>query len=142
MTTQEQIQFIRQKAIEANPEILKLEFGCAFRLHNKKFYVARYLEDVETLVDENNIHWTLTQLKQLQFAEIIGRDIRLADVLFTIEKTGKDIEVSLYQNTCHIGRYSEGKKEGYYSYCLYDLLKDRLEDQSPETIEFIYNLLK
>ena len=126
MTTQEQIQFIREKAIKANPDILKLKFGCLVCTEDNMIHFVlgkeAYSEAIYTVIHSNDfakLHkYRLTPSKYA----IIGRDIRLADVLYivnTIDYLQKDNVV-----------------------CMWNLLKDSLDEQSPDTIDFIYNLLK
>lgn len=153
MTKQEQIKFIREKCIEANPDIKKLEFGC--HIDNVLWYKT------EKDKEEGTVDWKETGMdskqgvivkdlrseflpmwvdygEQLEFQiqhddivsfEIIGRDIRLADVLLVADNAGKGKLDAVRNNILSV-------------YDKWNLLKDNLNDQSDETIEFIYNLLK
>ncbi len=143
-TQQEQIQFIREKAIEANPDILKLEFGCKL---------------LDTSIRDTGI-WTLihaTQLKgyprllvyrddigtgtgRISEFEIIGRNVRLADVLYAIKIKNRGNGWT-YAATAE-GEIIKLEWDDHEVVATWNLLKDSLDDQSPETIQFIYNLLK
>lgn len=87
MTTQEQLQFIREKCILSNKD--GFEFG-------------------------------------------VEREIRLADVLLAIPLYAKELMKPDFSANAI---YVKGNEIWY-------LKNDSLSDQSPETIEFIYNLLK
>ncbi len=67
-----------------------------------------------------------------QIKEILGRPIRLADVLYSIKQIKGDLEA--------MARLEEQVSD----LCLTDwnLLSDDLTLQSPETVEFISKLLK
>lgn len=132
----EQIEFIRAKCIEANPSIKDLVNGC--------FIKVSWIDDSEpeliewtdrTGMRENGLNSIIEDNVSGEIVEILGRDIRLADVLLAI----KDRVVK----TDYLSRtYEEIQDLTYNIIIRWNLKQDRLEDQSPETIEFIYNLLK
>jgi hypothetical protein len=162
---QDKIKTIREKCIEANPSIKDLVFGCKVKIinyddfdHNDEYP----LEQTITYVTEydfgesDDVHTLEVGHLEYEF-EIIGRDIRLADVLLAINKTNKKDSrgnVGIQSNGCFIFfRHSEGRPElqlaqwynrprEYFETYEWNLLKDNLEDQSEETINFIYNLLQ
>lgn len=80
----EQIEFIRQKCIEANPSIKDLVFGCEIKFpgDNSRLYVQRDVGDgyfnVYDVTDNNT--WIVMPGENYK---IIGRRIRLADVVYT-----------------------------------------------------------
>lgn len=130
----EQIEFIRQKAIEANPDIKKLKFGCVVENKGKKYLIFReYMDGYFLATDGKHSELHVSKLNnQHTETEILGRDIRLADIIQALMLTKKWLGASL-ENQCR----------DYFNILIqYNLRQDRLEDQSPETIEFIYNLLK
>lgn len=147
MTTQEQIQFIRQKCVEANPDIVKLQYGCWVK--RKDYYVPDLLIHIQSYEDFNDVSICEARNGEYAIANnyrastqeisdwiIIGRDIRLADVLLAMNgKLGDDTYAIGYHGCTH-------KPEGQYVLHNWVLTKDRLEEQSPATIELIYNLLK
>lgn len=167
MTTQEQIEFIKQKAIEANPDIKKLEFGCkvscrfdeigfpnegsleyhpaiqeiGYVTHDDFLEICHHFQDLP-ISDIRDGY--LGEDYEGMFCEIIGRDIRLADVLRAIDVAdSKKEKRNNYCVTTNGGICTMGYVGRFYQlHAQWNLLKDRLEDQSNETIEFIYNLLK
>lgn len=132
MTTQEQIEFIRSKCIESNASILDLVFGCEITYMGKIYKVTDERFGCTWLFSPINAEIICPATKEIH--NIIGREIRLADVLLAIRKQA-DIDFNI-----HIGRgnayFLSGKMEH-----MWNLLKDSLSSQSPETIDFIFNLL-
>jgi hypothetical protein len=119
------LHFIREKCIAANPEIVELKFGCEFE--NVKTG-ARFIIPTNGYPNDNH--------------KILGRPIRLADVLLAIENANGNIELATYGEPLHIGHYEKPEREGYYSKAYWNLRADDLEKQSEETISFLYELLK
>lgn len=124
MTTQEQLQFIREKCIEANPSI-KLK-GCTCKL----------------MADETGC--------------LVGthyREIRLADVLLAMNHNMIDLGLSTsFKNTDMLHMFPQGnsKKEEYISVANisvdtrqghWNLVKDDVSNQTPETTAFLVELL-
>lgn len=112
------LQFIREKCIEANPEIVELEFGCEVKEKDsgEQFFIADR-DDMDLMPDAY---------------EIIGRPIRLADVLLAIPFKAN---MGIYADGTFIKR-SAGDT-GYE----WNLKDNNLEKQSKKTIDFIYNIL-
>ena len=140
MSKQEQIKTIREACIKANPEIVKLKFGCliTFKTPFSDTGVYQVLEQTDESIScvtiENGeyrmSHFNKDNIPKYDF-EIIGRPIRLSDVLLAIPRSIRErlkIEHSAF------GIYVKGHE-------LWNLLKDNLEDQSDETISFIHSLL-
>ena len=190
MTKQEQIEFIREKCIEVNPRIKNLGFGCELYDNVSKtkamtigenwyfgsdadyqFTILTFDKEVKIpyLWQEGDMRLYNIDYKEIKGREvdfkIIGRDIRLADVLSAIESSGyiKGLSGVMKKVKRKVGETllefnvraqserlnSKGwKKEFTLSQATaelimkWNLVKDRLEDQSDETIGFIYNLLK
>lgn len=109
------LQFIREKCIEANPSI----------------------KDSYTVTEIYGASGTNAIGEKLYRAKIKnGREIRLADVLWTIKS--KDVKLDM---DSRVESYLFiTNKEGYTR--IWNLKQDNLELQSEECIEFIYNLLK
>lgn len=131
MTNQEQLQKIREKCIESNPEIVELKFGCELK-HNstKNIWKATgkhsWSDGVAiVLTDKGIVQW------EKDTYEIIGRPIRLVDVLLAI----KSIDYVIMFDGTFLDKYDleTGAK--------WNLLKDNLTLQNEETIRFIYELL-
>jgi len=142
----DKIQFIRQKCIEANPEIVELKFGCLLRNKASGYISGIYLGYDSTtnnsLVSKldggymwqfkalGNMRigdWTPTEMGKHGLSDwsIVGRPIHFADVALAIEEAH---ELS-------------GNRAGELI-STWNLRKDSLEDQSPDTIQFLYELLK
>lgn len=137
MTKQEQINFIKQKSVEANPDIKKLEFGCSI---NRPYNMYRYggiiigEDNGSYYVMYDSISQEIITMHDIQDDEILGRDIRLADILYAINTHGISNNEFWHDNTTEFYISKMALK--------WNLLKDNLNDQSDECVEFIYNLLK
>lgn len=137
------LQVIRQKTIEANPEIVELEFGCevkskagwlkiitpkfTFNPHQGTYRaIALLFEEMghrEYAISEEDIY------------EIIGRPIRLADVLLAMQMENVP--------GFYINRFGKFEAKGdYENGAAWNCYKDDLSLQSEECLTFIYNLLK
>lgn len=127
MTTQDKINYIRQKCIEANPEIVELKFGCNVRLEDYSAFpnahgtyigkgFASGIEKIYVLHPDERLYPIDRKFKPL------GRPIRLADVCLAVLK-----RLDIYPDLKVIR---------------WDYRADDLEKQDEETIKFIYELLK
>jgi len=131
MTTQEKIEAIQAKCIEANPEIVELKFGCEVIIETRGIKLICVVWRVVNALDGNGVE-SIKLLHTEQSVidwdrramEIIGRSIRLADVLLATQK-----EQRLFLDNSSVYR-------GYWN-----LHKDDLTQQSEETIDFIVGLL-
>lgn len=167
MTHQDKIAFIRQKAIEANPEIVELKFGCEVVLDKNKKSIA-LSEDLQGRMHFFSIHHPVSELQAIGLElikngeiKIIGRPVRLADVLLAIgNHQDKWRETNWFTWVFPVAQ-ELGKSGEWANFCGYshdkgwalltnkdkcpvgwNLRADDLEDQSEDTIEFIYSLLK
>lgn len=137
----DKLELIRKKCIEANPEIVELKFGCevVLNLNNDK---AVLLGETSSFLSG----WFKTNNEIYPVGghtfEIIGRPIRLADVIFAISKNWvrDNSDKSRLMGTFVF--FSDQQSKLLCTVSLWNLLKDNLEDQSEETISFIYDLLK
>lgn len=197
MTQQEQIEEIRQKCIEANPEIVELKFGCRVEVIFDKAEIANpnsFTREEMRLkanhrIDELDgfykgvcigdcvigqgvyVKNDLITMGKPEWFKIIGRSIRLADILLAIPDRDAPKRANRYEcEECgHIGGSEDFEDEGApisgfwieHKKCggharirtrfwtseiekiisLYNLRKDNLTDQSDETINFIHSLL-
>lgn len=155
------IEIVRKAVIAAVPEIMGLSFGCQvyapWRGKTVKHTVV-YSDRGSVYVSESR--WrgnhtpnvgTTKKYSEANIREwgIIGHPIGIAEVLRAIQQ----ITGTSYTNVT-INRWGEflideemrgeESKGGFYTrvLCQWDLSKDRLEDQSPECIEFLANVLK
>lgn len=154
---QEQIEDIRKACIAANADITKLQFGCRLLVKGRGDYRNTMLfidhSVAGNLICTPCVKGAGTTTVKPENAEIIGRDIRLADVLLAIrehrfvkaqsivrnEKIEAELEawLSTKEGTSWHPLYWE---KGVLSH--WNLRSDRLQDQSEKTIAFIHSLLK
>lgn len=119
-------EIVKKACIEANPDILKLEFGCEGDYDGNSVKWLRYGMDFNN-VDGPNVHvWQMSNGSRFvtpdnSLVQILGREIRLADVLLAFKRAHSDVW----------GKY-------------WNLKHDSLSwhrDNKPETIEFLVKLL-
>lgn len=146
MTTQEKIQKIREECIKCNPEIVELKFGCKVILKDSCPFVNRLIMGDSHYLGKygyemayewgdkgkySSCHENSDDIK-----EIIGRDIRLADVLYMISEKYK------FQSKPQCIAFNGSFYDNGILLATYNLLDDNLEHQSEECIDFIYNLIE
>jgi len=152
---------LRKIIQEAVPEIMELKFGCRVEVKSKRYlkptfsteivicgyeeyenqddYIIKGFDDEEQLIFGGK--------KSCVIKQILGRPITLVDVLITLEKKGKDILVDNEGTFCKrdegVHKTDSGLEDGIYpmGYKQDWNLKENLDNQSKETIEFLYNLL-
>ena len=137
MTNQKKIQFIRERCIEANPSIKKLEFGCEVEWKgagaSKGIFIKDKRDDSKSYLFYGSDRVETFDKEQCkEHVSIIGRPIRLADMLLAFKSENILAQVDTK------GQINFQPFKGDTSW---NLLKDNLQDQSPETIDFIYSLL-
>lgn len=148
MNAQEAEKIVREACIAANPEIVELKFGCRFffkgnnngcvALSNdewKRLHFMISLPMLEPKYDTLNRKDLLDE----EALEIIGRPIRLADVLLALGNTEHRSEVGV--NFDSDGAYIFYDDFENASGGKWNLLKDNLSDQSDETKLFLTGLL-
>lgn len=156
MRREELLALIRQKCIEANPEIIELKFGCVVKLPIKSNFsnvVAKKFGSIFWKYDDNKFRFVgergwldvnLFQEHRDKF-QIIGRPIRLADVLLAIDDWPQHHNPILWWTKVEglLGIRDAGMKELLFFICTnWNLRKDNLNDQSDECVSFIAELLK
>lgn len=135
----ENLQKIKEACIKVNPEIMELKFGCEGNYDGNPVKWLRYGMDFQN-VDGPNVHvWQMDNGTRYvtpdnNIVEILGRPIRLADVLLATQ-----------------WKFSNGMvdadilgSEGVYLYDLlhdWNLKDDNLDHQPENTITFIASLL-
>lgn len=131
------LEIIKSACVRVNPSIMELGFGCELlygdvRTRFMCHFDKEYYEIFPTVNGNNTVYHTEII--------ILGRPIRLADVLLAIYRSGS---VPHKEGTTTGENYWKAivdvvanAKKGW------NLLKDNLEDQSPETLQFIADLLK
>jgi|SRR5690348_11871413 len=151
---QDKKNYIREKCIEANPEIVELKFGCLIRSKagTEHFIVSGPIDKypyqegdfwtTRGITDEGRHQGYILNRKDI--SEIIGHPVRLADVLLAI---GSGVSGTSVDATGQFMRWNIPEKkdwDGYWAYqdADWNLRDDDLEKQSPETVEFLYSLLQ
>lgn len=149
---QEQIEDIRKACIAVNDDITKLQFGCHLSVKGRGDYRNTMLfidhSVAGNLICTPCVKGAGTTTVKHENAEIIGRDIRFADVLLTLKTNFFPIGYAFLgggkrQVELQIKSAQEYEKRTIYKlYELWNLRTDRLQDQSQDTIAFIHSLLK
>lgn len=142
MTRQEKLAFIRAKCIETIPEIVELKFGCQLLapwgrpvtiwdvIPTGHACENKYLsEGIHYFYDSHRKGEFLHENSTQDAYKIIGRPITLADIIWLL-CNGKNEEIDYAQDYGVMDVLNK-----------WNLLKT-LEDQAPETIDFIYEILK
>lgn len=144
--TQEQLQQLKEVIQKAVPSIMELEVGCQLKRKDRNNWIANVLSSPCFVEGELNIEYqpspddfwcnvshTPEQIKDEYI--ILGRPIRLADVLLALQRNQKPCLVDaigifydLNGNALNIGR-------------AYDLDNDDLSKQSEEMQQFLFDLL-
>lgn len=137
LTKEQKIEDIRKQAIASNPEIVELQTGCHILWKTKGLPLGglvlwencagNYLIRVEGTQ-------ATTTIKKSAIQKIIGRPIGLQDVLLAICKTKAG---GLYAIDAH-GTFVYNGED---SCCDWNLHKDSLDEQTEETVDFIYQLI-
>ncbi len=143
------------KAVQATcPELMKLTDGCRVRITSGAFDGKIFTFQKDSLRKMYDEFWTdgdscgACAFSENEF-EILGHPIRLSHVLraigkLTSEKSVHSMSVEIDNaNIAYLHFFSEdynGKRE---EVCCssYDLTKDDLSLQSPDTIDFLFNIL-
>lgn len=149
----DQITKIRQKCIEANPEIAGTHlfepgsFRCKYckverHVHDRK--VHSEIVDEKTGGSSREVSETVYDMTGGPCPEHQSRPIRLADVLLAIETVSVGGTLLIDTSGQWYGMNTQLKlaEEGYLHRKLnWDLRNDDLEAQSPETVEFLAKVL-
>lgn len=145
------LDLIRQKCIEANPEIMELKFGCTV-LHNdgETLLVVRWNtsnDSLDTVAIGTASPFESYNLYPSEYT-VLGRPIRLADCLLAIHEAiidGQEVEkntrMNLDVNTSGLftGNFFDWENDQVY---FWNLRLDDLTQQSENTITFLADLLK
>lgn len=150
------IEIVRKAVISAVPEIVELKFGCRV-LYGKKHEYSATVENWFSKSDKTLrvLDHTFRQQSILkeEDCKVLGRDIRLADVLVTVMETTPfkldvvcESKATLYVRDRNLYGQSAlleklDKKTGGRRGVEWNLREDSLEKQSQETISFLAELL-
>lgn len=147
------LEIVREACIKANPEIMELGFGCGVKYGEGIF--KHYTLYCGTLSDDKVVlyMWNIGEpirvsKDQLEtFGEILGRPIRLADVLKTVGKKTNNA----WAVESRLGALLEWGSNGDGVMAFYEpagkdrpcwnLNKDDLSLQTDETLQFLATLL-
>ncbi len=145
-TKTQKIEEIRKKCIEANPEIVELKLGCK----TSKGMITSIFESngrYGYAMTPYTTHWdgangeAIAKRYSADNFEIIGRPIRLADVLLAIEIRKPTMKITDSDNIDYGKMVDITEEEKIKAMFDWDLKSDDLEKQSEETISFLHNLL-
>ncbi|TXG76596.1 hypothetical protein E6Q11_04315 [Candidatus Dojkabacteria bacterium] len=135
---EEKLQKIREKCVEANPEIAHGTMGCDIRHkatgNTWKFYKwHKWAVNVAcVMTDKGIVQWEDGDY------EIIGREVRLADILYMLSQRKERWVLSGFGI-----KISTSTENGVHETLLpINLLEDNLEDLPDETVDFIFNLIE
>ena len=132
---------LKQKIVEAVPEIMELKFGCRIEIDEviimKGIFIRELPEDmIEMKVAGLNHQWFKKDI-----AKILGRPITLEDVLRALEGVRKLLDERFYVSSKGYLEHIEipsGDCLGQVDW----IFGKSLEEQSKETQEFILEKLK
>lgn len=147
---------LREVIIGANDDITQLQFGCEFEWENEegetKTYVITFTQGVEDVVTGNVSGTIYAQVKGLppqtpmswetdddewpffEYAKILGRPIRLVDILLAIEAHGLNHQIGYHNILFNLLVKNDS---------LWDLRHDSLDwhyHNKPETVQFLIDL--
>ena len=135
----QQLKEVIQKAV---PEIMELKRGCKY-LYTDRTASEGYVKQVEYICGgghfkkEKGVGYFMSNAQWRKMDKITGRNITLEDCLIAINKNQKSHYV-----VCSDGEFSEPTPEGIYRFSRFWQFNEPLQNQSDETLEFIFNLLK
>lgn len=138
-------EIVREVCIKANPQIMTLEGGCIVKIwwidHLADIRAGKEPDEISSFCERsmsNNGHvegqyWGIIEDNVTGTIEILGRPIRLADVLLAI--ASKDIMpiLTLYRDDVTIDYHHKSAE--------WLLRADDLSQQSPDTLIFLAELL-
>ena len=155
MSKETNLKKLREIIIKANPDILKLEFGCEIKtefgilLYQSEFHGTTCGGKMMPQIPEYYFYDEEEQKIQCFFSkedfEIIGRKITLADVLITLAKNNIVSELGIFVDV--IGRFWKikpcGGKNEMRIMCRWELFRasDNLNNQSSGTIKWLLGIL-
>lgn len=137
---QENLTTIREACIKANPEIMELKFGCEVMYGDDVQEPRRVTIGNPYAVENNKVFNPWNRDDTSDLFEILGRPIRLADVLLAIKNMLIVVDAEGHFYRCEMKLSDKVPKIGKYL-GEWNLRDDNLEHQTPETIAFIANLL-
>lgn len=146
MSPQKALEIVREAVIAANPEIMQLGFGCEVAIPElgvcvvtqemrfDNFQLVPVSKELLPLAQGNVFIYYFSR-EALSTLPILGRPIRLADVLLAMEEKG--LRLWYYETEKNFPNRIVGDVLAHWK-----LIKDDLSLQSEETIEFLASLLQ
>lgn len=142
----ENLEIVRQACIVANPAIMELGFGCEVLIAD---WIVRIITcpltaneflGIRIYGGNTGVVRDTVEFKEKAIDKILGRPIRLVDVLVAIRKA------SPYDDSLAVfcgGDIVKNGDEGFLPEpkVEWNLLKDDIRDQSEETVAFLAGLL-
>lgn len=154
MTKEQKIEYIRNACIKANPSIKDLMFGCVVEQKYTASKTTTVIDGIhETIDKEQYVYTTHGRTAERIYLErykpsdnyilrIIGRPIRLVDVLLAMEANKKWPPYRIGTHGLFFVAKEVSPTPMYISTgVMWDMSKDDLTLQSDETISFIHSLL-
>lgn len=141
MPREQAIERIRKAVIKAVPEVMELKFGVRVKYKTQEWFFLKkgsgYMSNRDYLIlyDEKGN----TSNPHPKYVKILGRPIRLADVLLAMRGKVSNKAFSLHSGGYRDYLWFEDKE---ISLNFWNLLRDSLTEQSDETILFLVDLLK
>jgi hypothetical protein len=151
MSRTENLQKIKDACWKANPEIKDLVFGCKVKAYiqdeEAQILQIQYLNAWDLGIEVECEEIDTEAIRSMQgdednYIEILGRDIRLADVLNACTPDRQPVRVDGNGIITSLKADVDGQTPIVDQQRSWNLLKDNLDEQSDETILFIANLLK
>lgn len=145
MTPQQKYQKIRESCIKANPALLELTLGCETKRKNKLYFyvdenkVSRIGTILYTLYCPPDREFITVIGSEIEKYKILGHEPQLSDVLLAIGKVDENYFIDSRGGFGEL--FIESESFLFQAIPEYNLLKPSLRSQSPETIDFIYNLI-
>lgn len=131
MENQNNIKRIKRACIKANPKIMELNFGCEIVFEDITYIVCNVIsrKEIEIFnVETHKVRVFDPDFLKKKSDDIIGRPIRLADVLLALVAIPRDSSIK--------------DSPEWYAVTHWVLEDDDLLLQSSETVAFIAELLK
>lgn len=132
MTKEQKLKKLKEAIISAVPEIIELKFGCEIYIEGCDYvftFVAKENENYILKTEEGGY----TIIPAPGYIKILGRPITLEDVLIVLPE-------KLYVNS-KTGKFGHFHNHDHFNPPVYWKLNKPLDQQSKETIDFLYNLI-
>lgn len=133
-------QAVREAIFKVCPELLKLEFGCEYinRKHKYRAVITGKSNQYHIEVKGRQSVENIESVDDEKLTRILGKEPTIAEVLRALTCLRvPNIELSVCGMPKAAGLLIETKKQK----ALWELSKDKLSDQSPECIDFLYEIL-